>query len=431
MATHTQSIPFPQAREEPKHASFWFTLREAAGIALGELRSHKLRSFLTLLGIVISTSTLITVMAVVSGLNLYIATHVANLGTNTFIVNEYKWAQGYKAYLKARLVNRPIRLDEYEFLRDNLEGYDHIGAAANLEPAPDVKFGRQEIDQAVLSGTTPSLINIGQAEVSFGRYITDSDMEHRSLVCFIGNDLVDRLFPNMNPLGKFIMIRGIPFQVIGVAKKIGTTFGQSEDNFAQIPLSTYMKLFQVRPELNVFIQAWNSDQMPQLEDETRDLMRVKRHLSYHQVDTFGINSSDTLMAAWHNLTGTIFAATIGIVAVFMVIGGIVIMNIMLASVTERYHEIGIRKSLGAKRSDLLMQFCIESTVMATMGGIIGVMLAFLLVTLVRTLVMPAHMPFVAVVAGLVLSAATGLFFGIYPANKAARLDPIEALRMEN
>lgn len=429
MATRTQSLPFPQARLETHSASFWFTLREATGIALSELRAHKLRSFLTLLGIVISTATLITVMSVVSGLNLYIATHVANLGTNTFIVSEFKWASGYQEFLKARLVNRPIRLDEYEFLRDNLEGYEHIGASANL--SADVKYARQDIESVVVNGVTPSLIGIGSTEVSFGRYITDSDMQHRSLVCFIGNDLMDKFFPNVDPLGKEVIIRGIPFQVIGVAKKIGSTFGQSQDNFAQIPLATYMKLFQVNPELNIFIQAYSSQQMPQLEGETNELMRLKRHIPYSNTDTFAINSSEALMSAWQSLTASIFAATIGVVAVFMVIGGIVIMNIMLASVTERYHEIGIRKSLGAKRSDLVLQFCIESAVMAGAGGLVGVILAYLLTLLVAAMVMPAHMPVAAVVIGLVLSTAVGLVFGIYPAYKASRLDPIEALRQEN
>lgn len=427
MPTSTEA---PPPRATPRRASLRFALREAAGIALSELRAHKLRSFLTLLGIVISTTTLIVVMSVVSGLNLYIASHIANLGADTFIITEFKWAQSYVDYLKARRINRPVRIDEYNFLRANLPGYKHIGASAQLFPQPEVKYGRQEIDAVELSGVTPSLIDIAATDISFGRYITESDEAHRSMVCFIGNDLLEKFFPNVDPIGKYIMIRGIPFEVVGVAKTIGTTFGQSRDNFVQIPLATYQKLYQVQPELSVFVQAWNASQMGPLEDEARELMRVRRHLSYSQTDTFGINTSEALMSAWHKLTATIFGSTIGLVAVFMIIGGIVIMNIMLASVTERYHEIGIRKSLGAKRSDLLMQFCIESTVMSGAGGVIGVILAIAITFLVDKVFIPAHTPITAIVVGLVLSGGVGLFFGIYPASKAARLDPIEALRME-
>lgn len=422
--------PPRQPATQPRRASFAFAAREAAGIALSELRAHKLRSFLTLLGVVISTAALVSVMSVVNGLNQYIATHIANLGANTFIISEYKWAQGQMYYLKALRINRPVRLDEYQFLKANLPGYKQIGASAQLDPQPSVSYGRQQIEEVELSGVTPSLIQIASTDISFGRYITESDLAHRSLVCFIGNDLLTKFFPNVDPIGKFINVRGIPFEVVGVAKKIGTTFGMSRDNFVQIPLTTYQKLYQVRPELSIFVEAQNSEQMAALIDEARELMRIKRHLRFNQTDTFGINTSESLMATWHMLSGTIFGSIVGLVAVFMVIGGIVIMNIMLASVTERYHEIGVRKSLGAKRSDLLLQFVTESTVMAVAGGVIGVILAVFITMLVNALFMPAHTTILAVVIGLGLSVGVGLFFGIYPANKAARLDPIEALRME-
>ena len=243
-------------------------------------------------------------------------------------------------------------------------------------------------------------------------------------------DLVDKLFPNVDPLDKEISIAGLPFRVIGVTERVGSTLGQSQDNFALIPLSTYRNIWMARPELMVYIKAPDARHMLELEDEVRALMRARRHVPYSEDDSFGINASDTLMAAWQNLTGTIFAVTIGLVAVFMVVGGIVIMNIMLASVTERTMEIGIRKSVGARRRDILWQFVIESGVMASMGGIVGVLLATAIAAIVNQF-FTADIPASAVAVGVGMSTAVGLFFGIYPASKAAKLDPIEALRSEN
>jgi len=412
-----------------RRTGLWATSREAFWIALETLRTHKLRSFLTLLGVVIATTTLIVVMSVINGMNLYIADHIANLGANVFILHQWDWTMSYEAWLKAQHRNKPIRIEEFEFLRDNIHDYKNIGAESGLGEGADVRYKAHVLHEVDVSGETSNMIDIGQAKVEFGRYINDTDYQHESMVCFIGQDLVTEFFPTLDPIGKEITVGGIPFRVIGVAARIGTTFGQSQDKFVQIPLTTFRKVFMGRPGLAVNVQAWDGQQMMLLEDEVRALMRARRHIPYHEDDNFGINASESIMAAWHQLTGSIFAVTVGIVAVFMVVGGIVIMNIMLASVTERTHEIGIRKSLGARRRDILMQFIIEASVMALAGGAAGVLISLIISKLV-SIFFTSNVPLSAVLVGLFLSTAVGLFFGIYPANKAANLEPIEALRME-
>ena len=404
--------------------------REAFWIALEALRAHKLRSFLTLLGVVIATTTLISVMAVVNGMNVYIAEKVANLGANTFVVHQFQWAQGFDSYLKARRRNQPIRMEDFAYLRDNLQGYRALGAMSLLQPQPKAKYRGVLMEDIQVNGMTPSFVDIGREKVDRGRYITESDYQHNARVCFLGSDLVEKLFPNTDPLDKEVLLAGIPFRVIGTGEKVGSILGQSADNYAIVPLSTMRAIWMARPELFVFVKAPNARHMTELEDEVRALMRARRHVPYKEDDTFGINASETIMGAWQQLTGTIFAATIGLVAVFMVVGGVVIMNIMLASVTERTHEIGIRKSVGARRRDILWQFLIESAVLSSVGGVAGVLFAIGVAKLVD-MVFAASVPLIAVAVGLGLSTGVGLFFGIYPASKAAKLDPIEALRMEN
>ncbi|HEV2425531.1 MAG TPA: ABC transporter permease [Terriglobia bacterium] len=431
MGTLTQAQPLasnPALRRQG--ISFWVTAREAFWIALDALRTHKLRSFLTLLGVVIATTTLIVVMSVVNGMNLYIAEHIANLGVNTFVLDQFQWGQNFEAFVKAQRTNRPIRIEDYEFLKDNLIGAKNVAASAGLGSAPDVRYQNHTIHEVGVAGVTPNAIDVGAVNIDMGRFFSDAEYEHNAMVCFIGHDLVTQFFAGVDPIGKEILVRGLPFRVIGTAQTLGTSFGQSQDTFVQIPLSTFRKAFEGRPGIQVSVQAWDSPEIGELQDQVRTLMRVRRHVPYNEPDPFGINASDTLMATWQALTGTIFGVAIGVVAVFMVIGGIVIMNIMLASVTERTHEIGIRKSLGARRRDILLQFVIESAAMALTGGLVGILFASGIAQLIN-LVFTASVPVSAIVVGVVLSSGVGLFFGIYPASKAARLDPIEALRTEH
>ncbi|MBZ5586444.1 MAG: ABC transporter permease, partial [Acidobacteriia bacterium] len=280
------------AHKQGHGIAVWVTAREAFWIALDALRSHKLRSFLTLLGVVIATTTLIVVMSIVNGMNLYIADHIANLGTNTFVLHQFQWAQGFDSYLKARRRNKPIRIEDYEYLRDGLWGYQQIGALGQLSPSPSARYKGHLIDEIQLSAVTPSFVDIGREKIAQGRYINDSDYQHNARVCIIGQDLVEKLFPNVDPLDKEVQLAGLPFRVIGTTEKVGSTFGQSEDNFAIVPLSTFRNTWMGRPELMVFIKSPDGPHMAELQDEVRALMRARRHVPYREEDTFGINASD-------------------------------------------------------------------------------------------------------------------------------------------
>jgi putative ABC transport system permease protein len=402
---------------------------ESVKLALDTLRSHKLRSFLTLLGVIISVTTLIAVVSVIEGMNRYIGERVANLGSNSITITRFGVITSAKAWMEAQK-RRVITMEDYEWIRANLKvGKD---AAAQSWSRTDVKAGNQSLQDVGIRGVTPNMVNIGQEQVDQGRYITESDYQRRANVAFIGKDVGDQLFPGLNPLGKEITFRGHTFEIVGVAKPLGSVFGQSQDSFVIIPLSNFLKLFQTRfTSVSIVVQARGMGLMQDTEDEGRMLMRVRRHLSFNAADDFGIVTSDTIMTLWKNLTGTIAAVAVGVTSIFLVVGGIVIMNIMLASVTERTQEIGIRKSLGARRRDILLQFLVEAATLSTAGGVIGVLTAWIGTKMMSAFTpIPSALPMAAVFTAVTISAAVGLFFGIYPANKAARLDPIVALRAE-
>jgi putative ABC transport system permease protein len=292
-------------------------------------------------------------------------------------------------------------------------------------------YHAQNLDAVDLAGVTANIGVISDITVTSGRFITETDDLRRADVVFIGEDVRDRFFPSGEAVGKTLTVDGKPFEVIGTAAKKGSVFGFSRDNFAMIPIGTFFKAFGTHPELRFNGLALDRDTLDAAQDEVHVLLRASRHLRPNQQDNFGLLASASLVSLWDRLTKVLATMAVGVVSIFMVVGGVVIMNIMLAVVTERTFEIGIRKAVGARRGDILLQFLIESSLLSATGGGFGVVLAWLLTMLVRAVTpMPMVVPASAVITGVGVTALVGLFFGVYPAQRAAKLDPIHALRWE-
>ena len=427
--TGLPAVALPVRRRRGRIAAAAVTVMETFRLALDALRAHKLRSFLTLLGVILAVATLVAVMSVVAGLNFYVADRVANLGANVYLVDRFGIITSQDAWVKAQ--KRPlVTIDEYQRLRENMKTAANV--AATDDRVMDVRSGNILLESTDLTGVTPNYAEIRNMNLSAGRFLTEGDDLHHSPVCFIGTDVLKKFFPTVDPIGKTIRAGTNTYEVVGVATEIGSAFGQSQDNYMLIPFSTYYKDWHKQNDwLTIFVQAQNAEIMQASEDEARMLMRAWRHLPYDAPDNFAVFGSASIMALWNQITGNLFAVAVALTAVFLVVGGIVIMNIMLASVTERTREIGLRRSLGARRKHIILQFMTESAVLAAVGGVMGLTLAYGIVALVRAVTpIPVKTPLSAVIISLSVSTAVGLFFGIYPAMRAAKLDPIEALRAD-
>ena len=405
---------------------------EAIRIALQSLWANKLRSILTLLGVVIGVAAVITVVNLVDGINRYFAEKVFNLGADVFLVFKVSPAVTNVDHFLEGEKRKDLTLDDYQAVADACKHCEFVGAFTRNDGG-HVKYAEQSSSDTLIRGVTAYMPNILDLDLSAGRMLNENDIQSTSSVAVIGTDIVNNLMPGTDPLGKEIRVDGWTYTIVGIGKTKGKALGQSLDNYVMIPLTSWLKQYGVH-HANLRISGKASGVGRSLEtaiDESRVALRSRRHDLPGKEDSFDIETNASLLSIWSNLSGTFFIAMIGIAAISLVVGGIVIMNIMLVSVTERTREIGIRKALGARRGDVMLQFLIEAVTIAAVGGVVGVILGIGASKSITLLVgMPSAIKLWSVSAALTLAASVGIFFGVYPARRAARLDPIAALRYE-
>jgi putative ABC transport system permease protein len=406
------------------HAGFF----DYGGVAIQSLQANKLRSFLTLLGIIIGIASIIAVISIIEGLDRYWKEKVSNFGPNTFLITQYPITTNFDEFIEMLKRNEEIRSADAEAIRQYCTACEEIGV--QTRKSVRVRYGRNSLEEVALGGTTPNILEIEGNHIDQGRNFGDWENDHSRFVTVIGYEIAEKLFPGIDPVGKSIQIEDHWYQIVGVGEKRGTVFGFSQDSYVNIPIATFQKIYGTRRTVDISIKAIEG-QMQQAQDQARLVMRSRHRLNYHAEDDFGMITSEGVNDLFNSLTQVIFSVSLFVVGISLVVGGIVIMNIMLVSVVERTKEIGIRKAVGARQQDVVNQFLVESVVLCCAGGAGGVALAYCISWLLATFTpLPSTFPLWAPVLAFALSTIIGVFFGIYPARRAGRLDPIEALRAE-
>jgi len=404
-------------------------LREAFKLAVQSLWANKLRTILTLIGVVMGVASVIMVITLVNGANRYVATKLSGYGADVFEVSRRASIfspEDYMRYQKRKI----LRIEDYRAVHDSCTECSEVGAM--LDKSTNVVYNGHSSDNTDVRGGTWTMLPLNNINIAIGRGFTPADDEHGTHDAVVGYDVVDNLLGEGDPIGKEIRVDGIPYTVVGVGERQGKTLGQSQDNWVAVPISTYQQIYGYNDSVDIYARvAGGAQAMTQAEDQVRVLMRTRRHDAPGSPDDFEIETNDTFLDIWRQISSLFASVVLGLASIALVVGGVVIMNIMLVSVTERTREIGVRKALGAKQRDVLLQFLIESATMATTGGAIGVLCGILAGKLITVVIgFPTSAPVWAIFLGLFLAGSVGIFFGVYPASKAAKLDPVVALRAE-
>jgi putative ABC transport system permease protein len=408
---------------------------ETLKLALSAIWAHKLRSALTLLGMIVGVTAFVVVVSLIQGFNRYVDEKIAGIGAKSFTIQRFNPLEDFKdtdTIAAAQRRNKEITLDDYDYLKQRATLIGKIGAKARGTPS-QVKRGTEVLDDVFVSGATANCVDIENRDVAEGRFPAEPENENAVRVAYIGADVATKLFPAGSPIGQEITISGLPYRVIGVEAAKGTVFGIPQDNFIVLPLKTYALNYGglIRQRSLYFVATSRTDgEFNDAVDESRFLMRARRKLQPGEKDNFGIVTPDAITGLRDRIFGTIFIVAMLVPGIALIVGAIVIMNIMLVSVTERTKEIGIRKSLGARQVDILKQFLVEAVTLAIFGGAIGIFLAWLVGNVVTRVFFPTYLSLFAIMGALAASGGAGVVSGIFPAWKAARLDPIEALRAD-